>query len=122
FDRIYYSTGGGFVASETELNTNAPAETAPVPYPFASGAELVASADAAGLSIAELMLANETALKPRDEVLAGLDRIFADMEACIERGMRMDGLLPGGLKVRRRAKQARDELVSRAERQLVDPL
>ena len=122
FARVYYSTGGGFVASEAEMNANAPAESAPVPHPFASGAELVASADAAGLSIAGLMLANELALRPEAEVLAGLDRIFADMEACIERGMRMGGVLPGGLNVRRRARQARDELVSRAERQLVDPL
>ncbi|MGC1300833.1 MAG: L-serine ammonia-lyase [Caulobacteraceae bacterium] len=122
FERIYYSTGGGFVASEAELNANAPAESAPVPHPFRSGAELVAAADAAGISIADLMLANEVALKPEAEVLAGLDRIFSDMDACIERGMRMDGVLPGGLKVRRRAKQVRDELVNRAERQLADPL
>jgi L-serine dehydratase len=122
FDRVYYSTGGGFVASEAELNANAPAEGPPVPHPFASGAELVDKADAAGMTIAELMLANEVALRPEAEVFSRLDGIFADMSACVERGMRMEGLLPGGLKVRRRAKQVRDELVNRAERQLVDPL
>jgi L-serine dehydratase len=122
FDRVYYSTGGGFVASEAELNANAPVEGPPVPHPFVSGAELVEKADAAGLSIAELMLANELAIRPQDEVFARLDGIFADMSACVERGMRMDGVLPGGLKVRRRAKQVRDELINRAERQLVDPL
>src|SRR6201996_6451343 len=122
FDRVYYSTGGGFVASEAELNANAPVEGPPAPHPFVSGAELVEKADAAGLSIAELMLANELAIRPQDEVFARLDGIFADMSACVERGMRMDGVLPGGLKVRRRAKQVRDELINRAERQLVDPL
>ena len=110
------------MASEAELNANAPAQGPPLPHPFTSGAELIASADAAGLSVAGLMLANETAQRPQNEVLAGLDAIFADMDACIERGMRVDGVLPGGLKVRRRAKQVRDGLLARAERQVSDPL
>ena len=122
FERVYYSVGGGFVASEAELNANAPAEARPVPHPFASGAELIARADAAGLSVAALMLANEVVLQPEAEVLAGLDRIFADMEACIERGIRVEGILPGGLNVRRRARQVREELFARAERQVTDPL
>ena len=122
FARTYYSTGGGFVASEAEMNANAPAEQRQVPHPFASGAELIARADAAGLSVAGLMLANETALRPEAEVLSGLDALFADMDGCIERGMRVEGVLPGGLNVRRRAKQVRDELFARAERQVTDPL
>jgi L-serine dehydratase len=120
--RTYYSTGGGFVASEEELNANAPAEAEALPHPFTSGAELIAEADRAGLSVAGLMLANETARRPEREVLEGLDAIFADMDRCIERGMRVDGVLPGGLKVRRRAKQVRDGLLARAERQVSDPL
>ncbi len=120
--RTYYSTGGGFVASEAQMSANAPAETHPVPHPFASGAELIARADAAGLSVAGLMLANETALRPEAEVLGRLDALFADMDACIERGMRVEGVLPGGLKVRRRARQVLEELFARAERQVTDPL
>jgi L-serine dehydratase len=120
--RTYYSTGGGFVASEEELNANAPAEAEALPHPFTSGAELIAEADRAGLSVAGLMLANETARRPEREVLEGLDAIFADMDRCIERGMRVDGVLPGGLNVRRRAKQVRDGLLARAERQVSDPL
>ena len=120
--RTYYSTGGGFVASKAQMSANAPAETHPVPHPFASGAELIARADAAGLSVAGLMLANETALRPEAEVLGRLDALFADMDACIERGMRVEGVLPGGLKVRRRARQVREELFARAERQVTDPL
>ncbi len=122
FARTYYSVGGGFVASEAEMGANAPVEERPVPHPFTSGAELIAQADAAGLSVAGLMLANEAALRPEAEVLSGLDAVFAAMDACIERGIRVDGVLPGGLKVRRRAKQVRDELFARAERQVTDPL
>jgi L-serine dehydratase len=122
-NRLYYSTGGGFVADEQELASNAPREPdVPVPYPFGSGAELVEKANAAGLSIAELMFENELALRPREAVVAGLDEVFEAMEACIERGIRKDGELPGGLKVKRRAKQVLDELRHRMERNIVDPL
>ncbi len=122
--RLWFSVGGGFVLDEEEMDRNdrqAVAE-APVPHPFASGAELVARADAAGLSIAGLMLQNEQALRPLAEVEAGLDRVFDAMEACIDRGVRTDGVLPGGLNVKRRAKHVRDEIAERAERQITDPL
>ena len=122
--RTYFSTGGGFVCDEEEMDRNdrATAPAAAAPHPYASGAELVARADAAGLSIAELMLANECALRPLAEVEAGLDAIWAAMDACVERGVRTEGVLPGGLKVKRRAKRVRDELRDRAERELSDPL
>ena len=123
--RVYYSTGGGFVLDEDEIERNFRAEDEPrpdPPHPFASGAELVARADAAGLTLAELMLENEAALRPRSEVEAGLDALFDAMEACIDRGVRTDGVLPGGLEVKRRAKAVRDSLRDRAERQVVDPL
>ena len=122
--RVYFSTGGGFVRDEEEMDRNDPAD-APVvapPHPFASGAELVARARAAGLSIAELMQRNEEAARPAGEVAAGLDAVHAAMEACIDRGVRTDGVLPGGLNVKRRAKRVRDELRGRAERELSDPL
>ena len=122
--RTWFSVGGGFVLDEEEMDRNdrAAASEAPVPHPFASGAELVARADAAGLSIAGLMLENECALRPCAEVEAGLDRVFDAMEACIDRGVRTDGVLPGGLNVKRRAKRVRDEIAERAERQITDPL
>jgi L-serine dehydratase len=122
YEAVYYSIGGGFVADDAELGANAPRTTAPVPHAFISGAELLAKADAAGLSIAELMLENELASRTPAEVLDGLDAIFAAMEACIDRGMRQDGILPGGLSVRRRAKQIHDALLCREARGLVDPL
>ncbi|MFN3512821.1 MAG: L-serine ammonia-lyase [Phenylobacterium sp.] len=122
-ERTYFSVGGGFVKDEAEMAAPAAAaEGPPEPYPFASGAELLEQADRAGLSIAQLMLANETALRPPAEVEAGLDAIFAAMEACIDRGARQEGCLPGGLNVRRRARQVFNELSARMERNISDPL
>jgi L-serine dehydratase len=121
--RTWFSVGGGFVRDEDEISRNDRDEPGTdLPHPFASGAELVEQADAAGLTIAELMLANEAARRPLSEVEAGLDQIFAAMEACIDRGMRMEGVLPGGLKVKRRARQVQAAIMARAERQISDPL
>ncbi|HEX3701221.1 MAG TPA: serine dehydratase beta chain, partial [Phenylobacterium sp.] len=98
--RTYFSIGGGFVRDEDEMGQNAPAEPGPpIPYPFESGEEMLATAKQAGLSIAQVMLANEMARRPQAEVLAGLDEITDAMFACIERGVRTEGVLPGGLKV-----------------------
>lgn len=122
--RTYFSTGGGFVADEEEMDRNAPLLGEPVdlPHPYATGADLLARAEAAGLTIAALMLENEAARRPLPEVLAGLDALFDAMEACIDRGVRTGGVLPGGLDVPRRAPRIRAELRDRAERQAVDPL
>ncbi|MDP3854980.1 L-serine ammonia-lyase [Phenylobacterium sp.] len=122
-ERTYFSIGGGFVLDEDEIAANGPpARAVPVPYPFGSGAELLEQAERAGLTIAELMFANETAVRPPTEVNDGLDAIFNAMEACIERGMRQEGCLPGGLKVRRRASQIRNDLMAKVERNISDPL
>lgn len=123
-ERTYFSVGGGFVrdAAEMAQNDPDPANGPAPPYPYASGAELIAQAEAAGLSIAGLMRANEAARQPDAQTDAGLDTIFAAMEACIERGMRQEGVLPGGLRVKRRAKQMRASVIARFERQTIDPL
>ncbi|HEX4195848.1 MAG TPA: L-serine ammonia-lyase [Caulobacteraceae bacterium] len=119
----YYSIGGGFVRSQEELDRPSIGDNGPpVPYVFASAAELLALAEVAELTIAELMAANEATLRPEDQVRAGLDEIVAAMEACIDRGLRQDGCLPGGLKVRRRAKQSLASIVARSEQPIVDPL
>lgn len=106
-ERTYYSTGGGFVASEAQLQRPPSDDRVrtgnAVPHPFGSAEELLAMCDAAGLGIAELVLANEDAIRPRAETEAGLDRISQAMDACIDRGLQQEGMLPGGLKVRRRA-------------------
>jgi L-serine dehydratase len=122
-ERTYFSVGGGFVRDEDEMARNAPLEAGPPPpYPFESGAELLALAADAGLSIAELMFANECARAPAGEVNARLDVICEAMEACIERGMRQEGVLPGGLAVKRRAYKLRATILARMERQIADPL
>jgi L-serine dehydratase len=119
----YFSIGGGFVRHEREMGRNVPEDEGPTPpFPFNSGAELLDKAQAAGLTIAELMAANEAALRDPAEVHAGLDAIFAAMEACIDRGMRQDGVLPGGLSVKRRAKQIHATIQGRMEKQISDPL
>ncbi|APH72498.1 L-serine ammonia-lyase [Aquibium oceanicum] len=106
--RIYYSVGGGFVVSEEELQRlqtrSEPEAGAAVPHPFRTAAEMLTMAKKSGLSIAEMKRANEEAHRGRDELDAGLDGIWNAMNACIERGLNKDGIMPGGLKVRRRAK------------------
>ena len=122
-EQTWFSVGGGFVREAAELGANAaPPEDLAAPYPFVSGADLLERAAAAGLTIAQLMMANETARAPEDQVLARLDGLFEAMEACIDRGMRIDGQLPGGLNVKRRAKQAHTAIMARIERQISDPL
>ena len=106
-ERTYYSTGGGFVASEAQLQrppSNDRVRTGnDVPHPFGSAEELLAMCGGAGVGIAELVLANEDAIRPRADTEAGLDRVSQAMDACIDRGLEQEGILPGGLKVQRRA-------------------
>jgi L-serine dehydratase len=103
-ERTYYSIGGGFVLGEDE--NGAPvieADATPVPYPFDTGQELLAHTARTGLSISGVMMANETVRRSEAEVRAGLLRIWAVMQECVEAGCLAEGVLPGGLKVRRRA-------------------
>jgi L-serine dehydratase len=121
--RTYYSVGGGFVVDEhgAPLANAAPAPR-DVPYPFHNMAELLARAEAAGLSIAALMRANEASQRGDAEVSAGIARLRAAMAACIDRGLRTDGELPGGLRVRRRAPGLLQRLEARARVNEADPL
>jgi L-serine dehydratase len=124
-ERTYFSIGGGFVRDEEEMGLNTPPEggaLVDVPYPFDSGEELLRMASAAGLTIAELMRANERARRSDAEIDAGLDEVADAMYACIDRGMKTDGVLPGGLNVQRRAFQVHQSLMRDADRRLADPL
>jgi L-serine dehydratase len=122
-ERLYFSIGGGFVRDEGEMGQNAaPDRAMPTPYPFTSGAELLEMAGAAGLTIADLMMANEKVRRPQPEVEAGIEEIAQAMYACIDRGMRAEGILPGGLRVQRRANQVWKALVDDADRRIADPL
>jgi len=102
------SVGGGFIAREREVGTEVTGGVA-VPYPFRSGRDLL-TMGAGGVTIAEIVRANEEALRPPAEVDAHLDRVTDVMMACIERGLATGGCLPGGLKVRRRAAALAEKL------------
>jgi L-serine dehydratase len=109
--REYYSVGGGFVLDQDE--TGAPAiveDSTPVKYPFRTGEELLARTRETGLSISEIMLANELSWRTEAEVRSGLLHIWSVMQECVERGTHTPGVLPGGLKVRRRAAALRAQL------------
>ncbi|MGH8084067.1 MAG: L-serine ammonia-lyase [Lysobacter sp.] len=112
--RDYYSVGGGFVVNEDEAaEDRIVADTTAVPYPFNSGDELLQQVADHGISIAQLMYANEEVWRPRVEIDAGLDEIWAAMKSCVERGIRSAGTLPGGLHVTRRAPLLHAELTAR---------
>ena len=98
-----YSIGGGAVVGEAAIARNAAPALRDLPYAYASGAELLARAAAAGIGIADLALANELAGMPEAEVRGRLAAIRAAMSDCIDRGCRTGGDLPGGLRVVRRA-------------------
>lgn len=111
--QIYYSIGGGFVVTDTELEKMRGAKKADgqkVPYPFASARQMLDMAHRSGLTIAQMKRANEESVMGREELDARLDRIWDAMRGCIDRGLAVDGIMPGGLKVRRRARQIHDKL------------
>lgn len=125
-EETYYSVGGGFVTSETEFAEKEKAAEAvdedsefavsdsvveaelasyseELPYPFHSAVELLAQCETHGMSVAELMLANEKSMRDEDEIRHGLLHIYSVMEECASASLDRSGYLPGGLKVRRRA-------------------
>ncbi len=102
-ERIYYSVGGGFVVDDKHGDQPVVASSETFPYPFRSGAELLKQCETHGLSISTLVLRNEMTLQEEAEVRAGLVRIIETMRACVRRGCEREGILPGGLKVKRRA-------------------
>ncbi len=97
------SIGGGFVVLEDEVGKAQLQTEHPVPFPFHSGNELLSMGASSGMSIAGMVMANETSRLPLEEVDAKIDHIIEVMMSCIDRGMVTDGTLPGGLEVRRRA-------------------
>ena len=127
-DETWYSTGGGFIATERQLQRPVEDDILPVgpsvPYPFASAADLLALCAENASGIADIVLCNEDAMRPRAETEAVLDRIAEVMLACIERGLAREGTLPGGLNVRRRApglwKKLQDAPQSNEREQLFD--
>ncbi len=115
-ERDYYSVGGGFVLDQDEVGEDVivPDHT-PVRYPFTSGDRLLEHCAESGLPISGVMLANELSWRTEDEVRQGLLRLWTVMQECVTAGSHTEGILPGGLKVRRRASELRDLLAGGAE-------
>lgn len=107
FEQTYYSVGGGFIASAKQLSAPTQDDLINLPqrgaYAFASARELLGHADERGVSIADIILANERARRDDAQTHAALDQIWDVMNACIDRGLSQEGILPGGLQVKRRA-------------------
>ncbi|MFI5978775.1 L-serine ammonia-lyase [Streptomyces sp. NPDC051452] len=102
--KTYYSVGGGFVVDEDAVGADRIVlDDTVLKYPFRTGDELLRLAKETGLSISSLMLENERAWRTEEEIRAGLLEIWRVMRECVQRGMSREGILPGGLKVRRRA-------------------
>ncbi len=126
-DKVYYSVGGGFVVSEEVASDGrrqkviAPDATL-LPLPFRTGAELLQRCAEQGCGIATVMRTNERHWRADAEIDAGLDRIWAVMQACVQRGIATEGVLPGGFQVRRRAAKLHQDLTAQPEAALTDPL
>ena len=103
-ERTYYSVGGGFVVDEAATGADRVVlDDTELRFPFTTGGELLAHCRRENLSVSDVMLANEQAWRSEDEVRAGMLHLWSVMQACVERGCHREGVLPGGLKVPRRA-------------------
>ena len=124
-EETYYSVGGGFVVTERELSDppdlHAAKAEAGYPHPFGSAAEMLAMAARSGLTIAQMKWQNECTITPERDLGARVDAIWTAMNGCIDRGLRQDGILPGGLSVKRRAKAIHAQLQDEAGKNLAHP-
>ena len=120
---VYYSIGGGFVLTEAELVAGKATDEShpPIPFPFKSAAQMLEMSTASGKSIAEMKRANEAAVGGVENLRSGTKRLWQVMNDCIDRGLTNDGILPGGLHVRRRAKGIYDALMSERGMNLTAP-
>ncbi|MFM2242336.1 MAG: hypothetical protein RLZ97_1191 [Verrucomicrobiota bacterium] len=120
-EEIYYSTGGGFIVTEAKLSSGMTGETS-VAHPFASARDLLELCRSTGSPISRIVLENESSFRPEAETRNRLDRIWQVMQECVAAGCMAEGTLPGGLKVRRRARAIHEKLKSHSEAALSDPL
>ena len=119
----YYSVGGGFVIDESAIDADRiPEDAMPLPYPFDNAEQLLELCRTHGMSISQIMLENEKAWRSEAEIRDGLLRIWAVMQECVRRGVTSEGILPGGMKVKRRAAELYRQLTERPEANLQDPL
>jgi len=122
-NKVYYSVGGGFVVNEEAAGKDKIVpDTTVLRHPFKSAAEMLRLCNERKLSVSQLMLENETAWRSEQDTRAGLLNIWNVMQECVKNGCRTEGILPGGLKVRRRAAELFRTLSSQPEMSLRDPL
>lgn len=116
---VWYSTGGGFITREGDQTSTDKAPRPEVPYPFASGADLLEQGRQHDLPVWRIVLENEKAWRTETEIRTQFSTIWQTMRACIDRGLVTEGILPGGLNVRRRAPRLKQRLLERGSK---DPL
>jgi L-serine dehydratase len=123
FQETYYSVGGGFVQTAAELASDTPiaVQENPIPFPFKNAAEMLVMCAQSGKSIAQIKLDNELANISKVELSKGINKIWDVMNNCIEEGLKKDGILPGGLFVRRRAKGIHESLRREQSRNIAPP-
>jgi L-serine dehydratase len=119
---VIYSLGGGFIVSDKDWEKTSVRQATEVPYPFDHAKELLEYCDKNKMSVSDVVLANENAFRPEAETRAQLDAIWEAMRGCIKRGISTSGILPGGLKVTRRAKDLHRHLLSVEQESSGDPL
>ncbi len=123
-DKIYYSVGGGFVVEQADAEQDHlhASDESRQPFPFRSMQQLLAHCKEQKLSISDIMLHNEKVWRSEAEIKSGLLHIWQVMQDCIDQGSKNEGILPGGLDVKRRAPELYQKLVTQHERALRDPL
>ncbi|WP_370279171.1 L-serine ammonia-lyase [Pontibacterium sp.] len=120
--RVYYSVGGGFVVDEDAAGSDRITEDkTELPYPFRSGEELLEMCEANNLSISELMMENEKAWRSEEEIREGILHLWQVMKECVQNGFTKEGILPGGLKVKRRAPTLHTDLKQRTRMDMITP-
>lgn len=120
YAETYYSVGGGFIVSQRQLaTTQTETNDVKVPYPFHSAAELLSLCKTHHLSVSELMLENEKSWRSEAEIRSKIMEIWKVMQQCIHNGLINDGILPGGLNVKRRAKKIHDKLLNKKNSNLI---
>lgn len=120
--KTYYSVGGGFVLDDTAVGADKIKEdNTSLPYPFHSAAELIANCEQNDLRISQLMMTNEKSWRSKKEIRERLLNIWTVMQECVQAGIENDGLLPGGLKVKRRAKEIYQDLQRKSQVDMISP-
>ncbi|MCO4758372.1 MAG: L-serine ammonia-lyase, partial [Oceanospirillaceae bacterium] len=120
--RVYYSVGGGFVVDEDAAGADRIMEDeTQLPYPFRNAAELLIMCEENDLSISDLMMENEKAWRSEEEIREGILHLWQVMRECVQNGFRNEGILPGGLKVKRRAASLHSDLKQRTRMDMITP-